>query len=381
MSINVQCSRCGKRYKVDERFAGKKAKCQSCGGAIAVPAMAPKPPEADDPFAAMDELEQTGKPAEEPAHPSAPLAAAAPPPRRASGTVFNPALARPTVASTTSAGVSQPVKLVLTVGVGIVCFVLAFWAVQLLTGGGSHKTSSASNSSNAGSPVDRGIEASGAADIANGMSGTNARRAPAPSAAAQVPPTDVDVKAKPPAVFQPFGPPDPKQVELLGNEDWLPTAPFVMKFPKNYVVTLRSVAHADDLELKADILDLQKQGVARGIAPPQIAIIVQRRTNKQFPPVFTRATSSTKWGIGPSDPQDKQFVFDGEKVEFGSIDGLEAVRAAGKDLQGQDSLTYCMLDNTWLIRMDMSNVALDSADFKLLDAMVRTLRHKAPKQP
>src|SRR5689334_16461254 len=74
MSINVQCPGCGKRYKVDDRFAGKKAKCQSCGGAIAVPA-APAPTKAavsDDPFAAMDELERTGTAAPETAYAAAP---------------------------------------------------------------------------------------------------------------------------------------------------------------------------------------------------------------------------------------------------------------------------------------------------------------------
>ena len=59
MSLVAECRGCGKQYKVDEKFAGKKAKCKNCGAAIAIPA-APPPPEPDDPFAAMDELERTG---------------------------------------------------------------------------------------------------------------------------------------------------------------------------------------------------------------------------------------------------------------------------------------------------------------------------------
>src|SRR5690242_8222954 len=120
MSINVQCPGCGKRYKVDDRFAGKKAKCQSCGGAIAVPAAASKPAASDDPSAAMDELEKTGTVAPEPARVSTAAPAAAPPPRRA-GTVYNPALAQPTVVSSGPSGPSQGVKLALSLGVGIVC--------------------------------------------------------------------------------------------------------------------------------------------------------------------------------------------------------------------------------------------------------------------
>jgi hypothetical protein len=273
------------------------------------------------------------------------------------------------------------VKVALAVGVGIVCFVLGFWAVQMLSGGGSHKKSTASlaNSSSAGATQDRAIEATGAADIANGLSGGSARRAPA-ERPAPPPPSEVDVKAKPPVVFRPFETPDPKQLELLAPEDWLPTAPFAMKYPKNYYSIHRSVGHPDDPELKTDEGTYQKQDVPRGVDPQTFTILVQRRTNKRFPPVFTHATSAIKWGIGPNDPQDKLLVFDGEKVEFGSIDGMECVRAYGKDSLGRDSVTYCMLDSNWFLRIDMSNVPPGSADFQLLDAMVRTLHHKDPKQ-
>jgi len=99
MAIAVECRNCGKRYKVDDKFAGKRGKCKTCGGAIAVPA-APVPvrQEPDDPFAAMEELERTGKVSEDvpfaaalplPAVATAPAAA----PPRARGTVYNPQLA------------------------------------------------------------------------------------------------------------------------------------------------------------------------------------------------------------------------------------------------------------------------------------------------
>lgn len=38
MSILVACSKCQKKYKVDDKFAGKKAKCKACGTAFSVPA-------------------------------------------------------------------------------------------------------------------------------------------------------------------------------------------------------------------------------------------------------------------------------------------------------------------------------------------------------
>src|SRR5438105_2234896 len=43
MSIKVGCIQCGKVYQVDDRFAGKKAKCKACGNVLEVPAAAPRP--------------------------------------------------------------------------------------------------------------------------------------------------------------------------------------------------------------------------------------------------------------------------------------------------------------------------------------------------
>jgi hypothetical protein len=39
MSIKVGCISCGKIYQVDDRFAGKKAKCKTCGATLEVPAL------------------------------------------------------------------------------------------------------------------------------------------------------------------------------------------------------------------------------------------------------------------------------------------------------------------------------------------------------
>ena len=39
MSIRVGCIQCGKMYQLDDRFAGKKAKCHTCGNVIDVPAV------------------------------------------------------------------------------------------------------------------------------------------------------------------------------------------------------------------------------------------------------------------------------------------------------------------------------------------------------
>lgn len=79
MPILAECGQCGKQYHVHAKFAGKKAACKSCGAVITVPtpsiaksAVASKFPaptdardrrssEPEDPFAAMDDLERTGR--------------------------------------------------------------------------------------------------------------------------------------------------------------------------------------------------------------------------------------------------------------------------------------------------------------------------------
>jgi hypothetical protein len=388
MSINVQCPGCGKRYKVDDRFAGKKAKCQSCGGAIAVPAVAPKPAASDDPFAAMDELEQTGTATPEPARVSAAPQAATSAPRR-SGTVYNPALAQPTVISSRPSGPSQGVKVALSVGVGLVCFVLGFWVVHLLTGGASHKSSTAStagqsatnsSSGSSGASDDRSLEATGAADIANDLSGGKARRAPPPpqNSAAAPPPAEVDVEAKPPAVLKPFAP-DPKLLERLGKEEWLNSVPYVWKFPTDYDQHGTNVFQELSPTLKGYQSYYVKSGFTGGPGDvPTISVLSQRRHNKKFPKVFTQATSNTKYSVGPNDPLDKMLLLEGYKVEFGTIDDIEAVRAVGKDIVNHDSVVYVLLANESFIRIELSNLPPGSAELALLETMVRTLHHKEP---
>lgn len=401
MSIKVKCPGCGKRYKVDDRFGGKKAKCQSCGAAMAVPDAAPAPQaKSDDPFAAMDELEQKGTAAPEPAFAAAssPRPQAAAPSSRRAGTVYNPALAQTTSVETSrSSGASQTVKLGLSITVGLVCFVLAFWGVHLLTGGSPHRTSvtqgggPAGGSSNSGAAADEhALEATGAADIAQDMSGrrsTPARspQVPANSAqsaviAAAPPPADVDVEVKPPVVFKPFDPADAKLLDQLGDEQWLPSAPYVMKIPKEYGGQGSIVFQENNASLKGyqtayvNIANPSKQTPTS----PLFTVMSQHRQNKKFPRVYTQATSGTKWGLGRDDGLDKQLVFDGEKVEFGTLDGVESVRAVGKDDAGRDSVTYALLDNDWFIRIDLINVTPRSPEFQLLDAMVRTLHYKKP---
>ena len=36
MPLEIKCESCGKRYRVDEKFAGKRVKCRNCGASIAV---------------------------------------------------------------------------------------------------------------------------------------------------------------------------------------------------------------------------------------------------------------------------------------------------------------------------------------------------------
>lgn len=50
MPIEIQCGSCGKRYRVDDKFAGKRVKCRNCAVPIAVPDVEGKP---DDPLAAL----------------------------------------------------------------------------------------------------------------------------------------------------------------------------------------------------------------------------------------------------------------------------------------------------------------------------------------
>src|SRR4051794_16524160 len=38
MSLIARCGRCGKSYRVDEAFAGRRARCKACGGGVEVPA-------------------------------------------------------------------------------------------------------------------------------------------------------------------------------------------------------------------------------------------------------------------------------------------------------------------------------------------------------
>lgn len=397
MSISVQCPGCGKRYKVDERFAGKKAKCQSCGAAIPVPAAAVRPPaQSDDPFAAMDELERTGTAAPEPAYsPARPTRAqqADPSPRR-TGTVYDPALAqRGAAQSPRSSGASAGVKMGLAVGVGLACFVLGFWVVNLLTGGAPHRAPVAQTGTggraSANSPAsgdEHGLEATGAADMSNGLSGgrsVSARPAQVPvqaPPAVAAPPADVDVEAKPPVVFKPFAPPDPKLLAQLGDEQWIPSAPYVMKLPKDYGGQGTVVIHENNILLRAyQTAFVNVANPARQTpTSPMFTVLAQRRQNKKFPKVFTQATPATKWGLGKDDPLDKQVVFEGAKVEFGTLDGVEAVRAVGKDDAGRDSLSYVLLDKDWFVRIDVANVAPGTPDFQLLDAMVRTLHYKKP---
>ena len=71
MAFSVECSGCGKRYKIDDRAAGKRVRCKNCGATIEVPLPMPAPQGGDDdPFEALVAMEQN----------AAPLGGASPPP-------------------------------------------------------------------------------------------------------------------------------------------------------------------------------------------------------------------------------------------------------------------------------------------------------------
>ena len=72
MAISTGCPACGRSYKVDDKWAGKKLKCRECGAIMNVPGGAPRAARrpaaaaaaADDPFESVDSLlalEQTGE--------------------------------------------------------------------------------------------------------------------------------------------------------------------------------------------------------------------------------------------------------------------------------------------------------------------------------
>lgn len=46
--LTFNCANCGKKYSVDDKLAGKKAKCKACGAAIVVPKPQLFPPSFDD---------------------------------------------------------------------------------------------------------------------------------------------------------------------------------------------------------------------------------------------------------------------------------------------------------------------------------------------
>jgi hypothetical protein len=77
MPLLTICQGCGKQYRVDEKYAGKKAKCKNCGASMLVPMPAvPKEPTDDDfDFSAMADMEGSAQ-----VDASAPMAMTAPPP-------------------------------------------------------------------------------------------------------------------------------------------------------------------------------------------------------------------------------------------------------------------------------------------------------------
>src|SRR5690349_4378627 len=55
MAVPVQCEQCHAKYMIDDKFAGKRARCKRCGNIMSIPA----PDESPD-LIAMDDTEATG---------------------------------------------------------------------------------------------------------------------------------------------------------------------------------------------------------------------------------------------------------------------------------------------------------------------------------
>src|SRR5438045_1662999 len=61
MPNSLGCPGCGKRYDVDDRLAGKRAKCKACGREMVIPAVkARSGGSAVDPFADLDDMRSAG---------------------------------------------------------------------------------------------------------------------------------------------------------------------------------------------------------------------------------------------------------------------------------------------------------------------------------
>src|SRR5690349_710831 len=57
MSIDVQCSGCGKSYTVESQFIGRRVRCKSCGQTFLISPPAQAQAEEPDPFTSMAAIE------------------------------------------------------------------------------------------------------------------------------------------------------------------------------------------------------------------------------------------------------------------------------------------------------------------------------------
>jgi hypothetical protein len=150
MSIQVSCAGCGKSYRVDDRFAGKRAKCKACGSEMLVPAAAAAaaaPPtakakvaatpaaaakpaarkpaaveksEGDFDFSAIDAIEQGGEVDDNFVAPVAVAASSEASSSRRKGTAYNPGIAAAAAAAESgSASSSSPMMVRIAIGVAL----------------------------------------------------------------------------------------------------------------------------------------------------------------------------------------------------------------------------------------------------------------------
>src|SRR5437868_4269517 len=71
MAISFSCGTCGKPYKVDERFAGKKAKCRGCGAINKIPGNEPHArPGLLEPLAPLDDDDAPASASPPPSNPT-----------------------------------------------------------------------------------------------------------------------------------------------------------------------------------------------------------------------------------------------------------------------------------------------------------------------
>ena len=475
MPVVAQCGQCGKQYRVDAKFAGKKAACKNCGAVITVPASsmtklsvgsrAPTPSaaadrrsaEPDDPFAAMDELERTGRVGEDQGYAVAELPAAAPsggatglsqgkyvlrampPPPKKSGNevglstlwfvigppgvaliIFGVVLMVALIglsSAKAAASVAAPVAVggfAFSIIGGIWCrrtarengftflhalipgynifFAIQNWEamanpVYCWARGLLLITLASAVYGRAGMPVPwrrhtpqivpfaRVFESPPApnadvADDADGAADSIDADSPKPASATTAPtPHRPDQEAMWPSQLAPFPAPESRILDQLERPAGLFSMPYEIRSPKGWSSNGFAAAIRQG---GGGVIAWEKPGASVDGGPvPSLNYSVGPRYRKLHnrPRVFIHLNSKSRLF------QQADELFEGAQVDFGTLDGIEFVRAIAKgDKELAPSLTYLAFDGNTEIRITAYNVVPGMPEYQLLDSCCRSFR-------